>query len=144
MRKIKFRAFDKFTKKIYKHIITIKFDREGNPNLIVALKANKRILSREIYDEDKIYINDFILLEYAGLKDKNSVEIYECNIIQIPDNYNVYGMNAGEKYEVYYAFGSFRLKPKYSDTAKGFLLEESEEIEVIGNIYENPELLETR
>lgn len=51
-------------------------------------------------------------------------------------------MSAGEMYEVYFAYGGFRLKPKYRNKAKGYWLEESDELEVIGNVWDNPELLE--
>ena len=79
--------------------------------------------------------------QYTGLADKNGKKIFEGDIIKIPDDYDEFGINAGEIYEVYFAFGGFRLKPKYSK-AKGFWLEDDKTVEVIGNIHDNPELLE--
>jgi len=81
--------------------------------------------------------------QYTGLKDKNGKEIYENDIVKIPDDWDEYGFNAGEKYQVYFAYGGFRLKPKYQKKAKGFYLED-DKIEVVGNIYKNSELLNAK
>jgi uncharacterized phage protein (TIGR01671 family) len=78
--------------------------------------------------------------QFTGLTDKNGKKIFEGDIIKIPDDYDEFGINAGEIYEVYFAFGGFRLKPKHSK-AKGFWLEDDKTVEIIGNIHDNPELL---
>lgn len=78
--------------------------------------------------------------QFTGLTDKNGNRIFEGDIIKIPDDYDEFGINAGEVYEVYFAFGGFRLKPKRSN-AKGFWLEDDKTVEIIGNIHDNPELL---
>lgn len=81
------------------------------------------------------------LMQFTGLYDKNGKEIYEGDIVRIPNDYELYGTNAGEAYEVYFAYGGFRLKPKYNSKARGYWLEDDNEIEIIGNIYESKELL---
>lgn len=76
--------------------------------------------------------NDVKLMQYTGLKDKNGQEIYEGDILLTKDL-------KGEKYQtcVTYENGMFLSgeEPLYDDV---FLFE----AEVVGNIYENPELLE--
>ena len=78
----------------------------------------------------------------TGLKDINGNLIYEGDIIQIPDDYDTYGMFACEKREIYFNEGGFRLKPKWDKNSRGNWLEDTKDFEVIGNIYENPKLLE--
>ena len=86
----------------------------------------------EVYTDE---IKDFELMQYIGLEDKNGREIYEGDIITITlDTGNVItgsvGMNNGQwsikYYDRYYSLVSiwYEIKP-----------------EVIGNIYENPELI---
>ena len=86
----------------------------------------------EVYTDE---IKDFELMQYIGLEDKIGREIYEGDIITITlDTGNVItgsvGMNNGQwsikYYDRYYSLVSiwYEIKP-----------------EVIGNIYENPELI---
>ena len=96
--------------------------------------------TKEGWLDDAVVIPETIG-QFTGLTDKNGKKIFEGDIIKIPDDYEEFGINAGEIYEVYFAFGGFRLKPKYSQ-AKGFWLEDDETVEIIGNIHDNPELLE--
>jgi len=79
--------------------------------------------------------------QYTDLKDKNGKEIYEGDIIRIDDDYELYGFYAGEIYEVYFNYGAFRLKPKYQSENKGACIDDATAMTVVGNIYDNPELL---
>jgi len=80
--------------------------------------------------------------QYTGFKDINGKEIYEGDIIQIPDDYDIYGMNAEEIYEVIFSHGGFRMKHKYNKNSKGYYLDDNNSDEIIGNKFDNPELLE--
>ena len=106
-------------------------------NLAIEYKTDR--FGKFAYDVAEI--NPETVGQFTGLTDKNGKKIFEGDIIKIPDDYDEFGINAGEIYEVYFAFGGFRLKPKYSK-AKGFWLEDDKTVEVIGNIHDNPELLE--
>lgn len=75
--------------------------------------------------------------QHTGLSDKNGIEIYEGDLLKIELDWG-YGL-AEIIIEVYFKDGCFRAKAlnSHEDT----LLIELPYFEVIGNIYENPELL---
>lgn len=79
--------------------------------------------------------------QFTGMHDKYGVEIYKGDIVIVDDDYEKCGCSAGEKYEVIFNHGGFRLKPKYTN-GKGFYIEDSEPYTVIGNIHQHAHLLE--
>lgn len=86
----------------------------------------------------------YIPLQCTDLKDKNGKLIYEGDIVKIPDDYDNFGLMAGEAREVYFKSGGFRLKPwKSPRDCRGHWLEDEDLVEIIGNVYQNPELLES-
>ena len=101
------------------------------------------ILHKEIFfsngDVDYCEISDFKyieLMEYTGLKDKNNKEIYEGDILF---------ESFGEKYyKVVFENGSFRAEFEVDFEEHSFDLIDvvAQNCEVVGNIYENPELME--
>ena len=126
MRKIKFRAWDKL-----------------NNRMIVAMDDLKLNMSAFTGD----MVDDYILMQYTGLKDKNSKEIYEGDILYSKTELTeiLTGKKTGrfkEKYEaVFYEDGCYKTKStiiKLSQSITGKFNE------VVGNIYENKELLDER
>jgi uncharacterized phage protein (TIGR01671 family) len=84
--------------------------------------------------------DEVVVMQFTGLKDKNGKEIYEGDIILSHKEYNSYsGLNstiyAGNKYQIKNNGWRFYLEPS------SLYRVDMEEIEVIGNIYENPELI---
>jgi len=76
----------------------------------------------------------WIVLQYTGLKDMNGKEIYEGDIVK----YTSYSSTTGEK-----EINVFSVT--WNDDVTGFMFcFGGEKREVIGNIYENPELLESK
>lgn len=122
MREIKFRAWDKLG------------DDEGVP----CMRAWGHLLNIQYqYSEDSIF-NDpmLILMQYTGLKDKNGKEIYEGDVVRVIPNEA--GTPLARVCEV-------RISPRmgYTLFINNRICAFSYEVdtEVIGNIYENPELM---
>ena len=86
------------------------------------------------------HIEMFEIMQQTGIKDINGDVIFEGEIIEVPDDYDTYGFNAGEIYEIFFNAGGFRCKPKLNPKAKGIWLEDDGEFKIIGNIYQNPDL----
>jgi uncharacterized phage protein (TIGR01671 family) len=88
------------------------------------------------------YENSQTLMQFTGLKDKNGEEIYEGDVLQHPRFYETPEMsyNPMETGVIIYKDGAFR----FAD-GEGLLFEEMEgydgDMEIIGNIYEKPELI---
>ena len=83
--------------------------------------------------------NDRLAFEqYTGLKDENGTEIYEGDIVKVEGD--------GEIYRVEWIRSGFGLEPRYNSPRYPVLgnVELRKKIEVIGNIHENPELLEEK
>lgn len=84
------------------------------------------------------------LIQYTGLKDKNGKEVYEGDIIESP-------LWEDEPYEIVFKDYAFKVRDIRKKIMYGsdlfFDIDDSlsgcvgETFEVIGNIYENPELL---
>jgi uncharacterized phage protein (TIGR01671 family) len=78
-------------------------------------------------------------MQYTGLKDKNGKEVFEGDIVS-------YDMIDGDEVcEVFWDAGSVKMKFKESGGWQSYSVN-VEDVEkrvlIIGNIYENPELLE--
>jgi len=125
MREIKFRAWD--GKEIH----------YGQPiknklGLWLLTNMNPHYCSEYGYIEVDAPIPVKILMQYTGLKDKNGKEIYEGDVVK-----------EGEfKYIIQWGAAGFMIRGigvRHSEyiTSFDFL----NEYEIIGNIYENPELI---
>lgn len=70
------------------------------------------------------------IMQYTGLKDKDGVMIYEGDIVKWVDSDGNIRIN-----DVFFKDGAFRICNSF------FEISEYGQLEVLGNIYENPELL---
>lgn len=82
-----------------------------------------------------------IIEQYTGLKDKNGKEIYEGDILWLKHFYSITGEDTGTAVEVYWEKedASFTIGDWFAPLGD---LVSGNEVEIIGNIHENPELLE--
>lgn len=135
MREIKFRAWLKDDKRMVE-VRSIDFHEEGN---IITVNYND-IFGFEFNE------NEIELMQYTGLKDKNGKEIYEGDIVDIHQTVNGQSVfvievtNTGLVIPRY----AFDKNYKYEYNIRELLEfdEYDKEIEVIGNTYQNRELLE--
>lgn len=84
-------------------------------------------------EEDEYYYPMVIISQFTGLLDKNGKEIYEGDIVRD-------GV-------VEFKFGKWLIVNKRDDLKTKILydaIHDTDKQEIIGNIYENPELLERR
>lgn len=79
-----------------------------------------------------------VLMQYTGLKDKNGKEIYEGDILNMTYHGSVSIVEPEIKSVVSFERGTFIIENGFSLGKIG------RSLEVIGNIYENPQLLESK
>lgn len=128
MREIKFRAWDKTENKMARSVKEMRFNHKG----LYAVTLN------HMGFEFKRRINDVILEQYTGLKDKNGKEIYEGDVVSDMWN-NLY--TPVFQNGIYMAYNPKHLGLK-NDPSTQFNIIWKDGCEIIGNIHDNPELLE--
>ena len=135
MREIKFRAWDEIRKMW--HIFTL-------DDIVYEQAIGVYEISSINADFNKAY-------QFTGLKDKNGKEVYEGDVIKTPYNevydFAHYEIVWSEEHASWYenCLALHHKEKGYKDISRGGYCvgnpTNSKEIEVIGNIYENPELL---
>lgn len=140
-REIKFKAWDKKKKKMCD---ILNFDFFCNSGCTDTSPSWVKV-ERHLNDEDGNYCrteewegsgDDFEIMQYIGLKDKNGKEIYEGDIMYVAGvgncvvkfNYGAFGLTREDIHNVWEYF---------NEDFEGDI-----DMKVLGNIYENPKLLE--
>lgn len=134
----KFRAWDTYEKEMLENVTPL-FDDSNIMMAIITdfqIKGSPGTSEIEIGSYDTTFNWDefpYVIMQSTGLKDKNSVEFFEGDI-GWDDHLEVHG-------QVIFENGAF----KYEwDNISEDLFEVTDDIEIVGNIYENPELLEVK
>ncbi len=128
-REIKFRAWDKEKGEMIPKVGVLplggvlKPDGETRVGDVGAYAKNYKYLHSE-----KIEV-----MQYTNLKDKNGEEIYEGDILA---SKLFHGDSGTWNYEVRWT------EKNASFEINGYLIRHYDEVEIIGNIYENPNLLQ--
>ena len=129
MRKIKFRAWDHFNK-----VFAASYDKINGSEISITFDGALIISGRDGYYD--LEFKRYTIQQFTGLEDRNGKEIYEGDILQVLgagkcpvvwdryffdlDNYDQYSMD--NQFSAFY-----NLEPQ--------------EMTVIGNIFENPDLI---
>ena len=150
MRSLKFRAWDKITKKYY---VVSTLEYADNGELCEVWLADMLVTDPELNEACR-NPKDVVLEQYTGLKDKNGKEIYEGDIVQTL----ISGVWTTGSSDAIFGEKMWELVVFWSDDDFGFLFkvigsknqpnrvydilnQHLGAFEVIGNIHENPELL---
>jgi len=125
-REIKFRAWDKEQK----YMRDWNNLRETGYNIDWFRDNAKEDKPNDIWTDP-----DFTLMQYTGLKDKNGKEIYEGDILRVGEGIMFPALLTVK----WLGFGFKLTAPAYVNSIENST--PAENLKVIGNIWENPELL---
>jgi len=121
MREIKFRFYNKIEKRMYKNMLQNELCIKGNS------------IGHNFYSE----LDDrFDVMQFTGLLDKQGVEIYEGDIV-----IHSHPEMKKETFKVVYDAPMFLYKSLLDNENWAISIPDHKYIEVIGNIYENRDLL---
>jgi len=134
MREIKFRAWEKLREE---------HGETYGGEMFYSEEADIKRACGFVIETDSGYSNDdFIWMQYTGLKDKNGKEIYEGDILSL-------SRCNPKEYKVGFIEGAFCLcfikgiwKNHYALDMNYIQQSLKKKSEVIGNIYQNPELVD--
>ncbi|WP_405113655.1 YopX family protein [Paenibacillus sp. FSL K6-1217] len=124
-REIKFRVWDSERKQMY-HLSQNRFS-------FGLFEGHRAVSWEDVFAEQH---DELIQLQYTGLKDKNGREVFHMDVWQF------HGLNYTVEWDAEYAMFYLKHPSKRAtedDNMRLFVLDQGE---VIGSIFENPELLE--
>ena len=124
MRDIKFRAWKKTdTPEMFTNITSVDFKER-----VIGIDFP---ISKQTVRADVESLDNIVLMQYTGMKDVKGVEIYEGDILQSKHYF---------RYQVVFKGDCWRCESLKNNRFKNRFI--GRDLKVIGNIYENPELLE--
>jgi uncharacterized phage protein (TIGR01671 family) len=141
---IKFRAWDNKNKA---WLCGYEYPNLGGFSLtgeVVLFGEWGNVFDQFVFERNGKKWDDLKIMQYTGLKDKNGKEIYEGDIVKDRAPW-VWVVRFGEleEYEVPF-IGWYLEHQEKSDYSGPFSSDDMPHLEVIGNIYEHPHLLEPK
>jgi uncharacterized phage protein (TIGR01671 family) len=159
MKQIKFRAWDKDNQGF--DYLTLDYDLANlDETLTILTQYQDYFFWNNYFAEEDDKTNNQLLMQFTGLLDKNGKEIYEGDIIiekeypffsdalnkeLKPSQYkqlNYVGIVTYDEQHTEYYLCMKRVNNKVAGNVIDYSLSGCSKLEIIGNIYENPELLE--
>jgi len=136
-REIKFRAWVPRDSKMFS-VTSITFSGTGVRAIATFRPVSKRDRTY-VPTTNRVLAGHFELMQYTGLKDKNGVEIYEGDVVAM--------FGRSQYSEVFWAADAggwmvWAIDSGASSLREGFLAHYQITAEVVGNVYENPDLLQ--
>lgn len=98
----------------------------------------------ERYTEMSVEFDEITLMQSTGLKDKNGQEIFEGDVVQFEDCSEASDFLYINTGIIEWCQGGFHVTNRDSVLMEDLLDGDSLDVTIIGNIYENPELLEDK
>lgn len=155
MKNIKFRAWHNYRKKMYE-VQSIDFfwglvdlqwwqkDENGEEIHKTFQESINGEVDDDLSNEDIAYNSVFgiELMQYTGREDENDIEIYEGDVISAQGHFSGYGWYDTGEHDYDFADVVKWDKTQLCYTCGGYNLGELDNIRIIGNIYENPNLLD--
>lgn len=156
MREIKFRAKDytgewRYGCLLERKYFDFKHGKDASMYYISSIEPDWT--TSNIYTNKEYLVIFNTIGQYTGLKDKNNKEIYEGDIVNAHyffENHDPINLGAFEDEseitgKIVFDLDGFRVIDKDDEERElplSMIQEPVEELEVLGNIYDNPELLE--
>ena len=143
MREIKFRVWDKVKNEWFsvKNAMAFLLNNDNKENLVFITKDGPYPIPQT--DQDLGGRNRFEIQQFTGLLDKNGVEMYEGDIVLIPATEDPEDFS-NELNVIIFKNGAFRFDNAmcYEELLQDWIsFSGTCDFKVIGNIFENPELI---
>lgn len=130
MREIKFRAWDKKGNQMINYISSINFK---NQNFIdIVSEYDLDVHNGENLGHYGRHTSEIEIMQFTGLKDKTGRDIYEGDIVNFGEGVNL---------PIEWAWNSYNFHNNSDWDITNH--DPEKEFQIIGNIYENPELIKS-
>src|SRR5438093_10558487 len=115
-------------------------DKQGKGRKLVKLFGISIVDYTTVYQVEE---KDIEIMQYTGLKSKSGVEIYEGDLINHVQDPNGFTFPEPYCHQIVWSGSGFTIADRTGYAPALFLLDDkwTELLEVIGNVWENPELV---